>query len=96
MPQATFPNPGPDDAEPGGFVHPIHLRIIEEATRYLTPLIPVARGPCDHTQAQVGYHPTRTLVHLVCARNATCTAPGSAGPRPAATWTTRPRGIRAV
>ena len=45
-----------------------------------TPLTPITRGPCDHAHAQVGYHPTRTLVHLVRARNATCTAPGCGRP----------------
>ena len=45
-----------------------------------TPLTPVTRGPCDHAHAQVGYHPARTLVHLVRARSATCTAPGCGRP----------------
>ncbi|HME67815.1 MAG TPA: HNH endonuclease signature motif containing protein, partial [Streptosporangiaceae bacterium] len=45
-----------------------------------TPLTPITRGPCDHAHAQVGYHPTRTLVHLVRARNVTCTAPGCGRP----------------
>ena len=36
-------------------------------------LIPVARGPCDHA---LGYHPSRSLQHLIRARSATCTAPG--------------------
>jgi hypothetical protein len=45
-----------------------------------TPLTPITRGPCDHAHAQVGYHPSRTLVHLVRARNATCTAPGCGRP----------------
>ena len=39
-------------------------------------MIPVARGPCDHARAEIGYHPSRTLQHLIRARNATCTAPG--------------------
>jgi hypothetical protein len=45
-----------------------------------TPLTPIARGPCDHAHAQVGYHPSRTLTHLVRARHATCTAPGCGRP----------------
>ena len=45
-----------------------------------TPLTPITRGPCDHAHGQVGYHPARTLVHLVRARNATCTAPGCGRP----------------
>jgi hypothetical protein len=43
-------------------------------------MIPVARGPCDHARAEVGYHPSRTLRHLIRARNATCTAPGCRRP----------------
>jgi hypothetical protein len=45
-----------------------------------TPLIPVTRGPCDHAHGEVGYHPSRTLVHLIRARSATCTAPGCGRP----------------
>jgi hypothetical protein len=45
-----------------------------------TPLIPVARGPCDHAHAEVGYHPSRKLQHLIRARSATCTAPGCSRP----------------
>ena len=47
---------------------------------FTTPLIPVARGPCDHAHAEVGYHPSRKLQHLVRARSATCTAPGCTRP----------------
>jgi Domain of unknown function (DUF222) len=45
-----------------------------------TPLIPVARGPCDHAHAEIGYHPSRKLAHLIRARNATCTAPACRRP----------------
>ena len=45
-----------------------------------TPLIPVARGPCDHANAEAGYHPSRKLQHLIRARSATCTAPGCRRP----------------
>jgi hypothetical protein len=48
--------------------------------RLTGPLIPVARGPCDHAHAEVGYHPSRKLTHLVRARSATCTAPGCTRP----------------
>ena len=41
---------------------------------------PVIRGPCDHTQAEDGYRPSRALRHLVNARNARCTAPGCGRP----------------
>jgi hypothetical protein len=43
-------------------------------------MIPVARGPCDHPHAEVGYHPSRALQHLIRARSATCTAPGCRRP----------------
>jgi hypothetical protein len=39
-------------------------------------MTPVARGSCDHAHAEIGYHPSRKLKHLVRARSATCTAPG--------------------
>jgi hypothetical protein len=39
-------------------------------------MTPVARGHCDHTQAESGYRPSRALAHLVKVRNARCTAPG--------------------
>ena len=45
-----------------------------------TPLTPITRGPCDHARGQAGYHPSRTLAHLVRARNTTCTAPGCTRP----------------
>ena len=45
-----------------------------------TPLIPVARGPCDHAHGEAGYHPSRKLQHLIRARSATCTAPGCTRP----------------
>ncbi len=41
---------------------------------------PVARGPCDHAHAEIGYHPSRKLQHLIRARSATCTAPGCRRP----------------
>jgi Domain of unknown function (DUF222) len=43
-------------------------------------LAPVARGRCDHAQAEDGYRPSRTLQHIVRARNARCTAPGCGRP----------------
>jgi hypothetical protein len=39
-------------------------------------LTPIARGTCDHTQAEPGYTPSRKLKHLVRARASTCDAPG--------------------
>jgi Domain of unknown function (DUF222) len=43
-------------------------------------LTPVVRGPCDHTQAEDRYRPSRALRHLVNARNTRCTAPGCGRP----------------
>jgi Domain of unknown function (DUF222) len=43
-------------------------------------LVPVARGHCDHAQAEPGYRPSRKLQHLVRARSARCTAPGCGRP----------------
>ena len=44
------------------------------------PLTPIARGPCGHPHAEIGYHPSRKLAHLIRARSATCTAPGCRRP----------------
>ena len=44
------------------------------------PLTPITRGPCDHARAETGYRPSRTLQHLIRARNARCTAPGCRRP----------------
>ena len=43
-------------------------------------MTPVTRGPCDHPHAEIGYHPSRKLAHLIRARSATCTAPGCRRP----------------
>jgi hypothetical protein len=43
-------------------------------------LTPVIRGPCNHAQAQRAYRPSRSLRHLVNARNTRCTAPGCGRP----------------
>jgi Domain of unknown function (DUF222) len=48
--------------------------------RLTAPLLPVVRGPCDHAHAEVGYHPSRKLAHLIRARNGRCTAPGCSRP----------------
>jgi hypothetical protein len=37
---------------------------------------PIARGTCDHTQAEDNYTPSRKLKHLIRARTMTCDAPG--------------------
>jgi hypothetical protein len=40
----------------------------------------VIRGPCDHSQAETHYKPSRKLQHLITARSARCTAPGCGRP----------------
>jgi len=37
---------------------------------------PIAKGSCDHRNAEDRYRPSRTLGHLARARTATCPAPG--------------------
>jgi hypothetical protein len=64
------PGPAPPGTGPPGW----------PATVLKTPLIPVARGPCQHARGEIGYHPSRALAHLIRARSATCTAPGCGRP----------------
>jgi hypothetical protein len=56
----------------------------QQAAQFLRTLnltfTPVIRGPCNHAQAQRGYRPSRSLRHLVNARNTRCTAPGCGRP----------------
>ena len=61
--------------------HPPHGTRLKDYLPGLKALmIPVARGPCDHTRAEIGYHPSRKLAHLIRARSARCTAPGCSRP----------------
>ncbi len=64
--------PGPDPPPGTGPPHP--------SLTLKTPLVPIARGSCDHARAETGYHPSRALQHLIRARSATCTAPGCRRP----------------
>ncbi len=54
------------------------------ATDYLRSLrvrlTPIARGSCDHQQAEKGYQPSRKLRHLVTTRSTRCSAPGCGRP----------------
>ena len=59
---------------------PPHSLPAHHLLRFTGPLLPVARGPCDHARAETGYHPSRKLAHLIRARNARCTAPGCGRP----------------
>jgi hypothetical protein len=43
-------------------------------------MTPITRGQCHHEHAEPGYRPSRSLQHLVKARNACCTAPGCGRP----------------
>jgi hypothetical protein len=54
---------------------PMTLRDLQDFLK-IKKLIPVARGPCQHEQAEHRYRPSRNLQHLIKARNTTCTAPG--------------------
>ena len=52
----------------------------ELADRLGVRLTPIAKGACDHAQAEPGYTPSRRLRHLVQARNTRCAAPGCGRP----------------
>ncbi len=72
--------PGPPrDGKPPGPLRPPSAPD-PQATEFLRglniTLNPVIRGPCDHSQAEHGYRPSRKLQHLVNARNPRCSAPG--------------------
>jgi Domain of unknown function (DUF222) len=62
------PHPPPNDLEARQLIELLH--------RLGLAFTPVARGSCDHAQAEEQYTPSRRLSHLVRARNATCDAPG--------------------
>jgi hypothetical protein len=73
---ATGPRPwrsghGPPGYQPGSTTLQGLLDLLN-----ITRLTPVARGPCQHAQAEDRYRPSRKLAHLIKARNTTCTAPG--------------------
>jgi len=71
-PPGPGPGPGPDPppgTRPQDWIAGLRLT-----------MTPVARGSCDHAQAEPGYQPSRKLRHLVRARNARCTAPGCGRP----------------
>jgi hypothetical protein len=53
----------------------VTLRYLQDFLK-IKELTPVARGSCQHAQAEHRYRPSRQLAHLVKARNTTCTAPG--------------------
>jgi hypothetical protein len=61
---ALGPDP-PPGTRPQDYVRSLGIRLVQ-----------IARGHCDHAQAETGYRPSRKLQHLVRARSARCTAPG--------------------
>jgi hypothetical protein len=69
-PGAGPPSAGPPGAGPAGAGFPFPFPL----------MMPITRGPCDHPHAEIGYHPSRRLAHLIRARNARCTAPGCSRP----------------
>jgi hypothetical protein len=77
-PPGFVPDPGPlPPQEPGP---PPPQEPGPPASSRGPAMTPIARGSCDHTGAETGYHPSRKLQHLIRARNATCTAPGCSRP----------------
>jgi hypothetical protein len=71
-PTGTGSPPGPDPPPATGA--PDYLATLR------IQMTPVARGHCDHTRAETGYQPSRTLAHLIKVRNTRCTAPGCGQP----------------
>lgn len=55
---------------------PPQEQLIELLHRLGLAFTPIARGSCDHAQAEERYTPSRRLSHLIRARSATCDAPG--------------------
>ena len=72
--QEPQPPPGGQESQPPK--PPPQQQLIELLRRLGLALTPVARGSCDHAQAEEQYAPSRGLSHLVRARSATCDAPG--------------------
>jgi uncharacterized protein DUF222 len=68
------PGTAPPGTAPPGTAPPDFLRSLNITFN------PVIRGPCDHSQAEHGYRPSRKLQHLVNARNPRCSAPGCGRP----------------
>jgi uncharacterized protein DUF222 len=51
-------------------------RLADLLRRLNVTLVPIARGGCDHRNAEDRYLPSRRLRHLVCARTVKCPARG--------------------
>jgi hypothetical protein len=68
-PGTAPPGTGPPGTGPPDFLRSLNITFN-----------PVIRGPCDHSQAERGYRPSRKLQHLVNARNSRCSAPGCGRP----------------
>jgi hypothetical protein len=64
-------------ARSGGAPTPGQLaHLAEFLARLKIHFEPIAKGTCDHGHREDRYRPSRTLRHLILARNATCPAPG--------------------
>ena len=73
------PPPGKREPQPPGEQEPQpppQQQLIELLHRLGLAFAPIARGSCDHAQAEERYTPSRRLSHLIRARSATCDAPG--------------------
>jgi hypothetical protein len=79
-PTPEAPPPPPDDPggpRPGEAPDAAKLgRLHELLDQLKLRAEPIARGQCDHRQAEDRYTPSRKLRHLLRARTATCDAPG--------------------
>jgi len=73
LPGDLEPQPPPGSREPKP---PPPQQLIELLRHLGLAFTPVARGSCDHAQAEEHYTPSRRLSHLIRARSATCDAPG--------------------
>jgi hypothetical protein len=65
-----------DRAGPQSPTAPQAAQLSDFLRRLNLSFTPIARGTCDHLQAEPGYTPSRKLKHLVRARTTTCDAPG--------------------
>jgi hypothetical protein len=74
------PPPGSGDNGPRGRPDAAGRPTPDYLHRLKITFYPVIRGPCDHSQAEDTYRPSRKLQHLVRVRNGRCTAPGCGRP----------------
>ncbi len=76
-PAPRLPPGGAAPSGPGDSPDAAQLAQLHELLRQLKLAPdPIARGQCDHRNAEDHYTPSRKLKHLLRARTATCDAPG--------------------